>query len=405
MLPLGRAYYMRAFDMLLGLNYAGESCAVLIFGPNNKDIERIQSALEVVSPCVFTYPLNRGTFPQYHHAVRKVESFLRKRLGINSSPPIRFSERCYIFGTKDNKKLLSESIDKLPFLKNVVYTGAWFTPSILPLKKKNSSIRWYCDTHDIFFILDRDSNRLERRFIYSPEKQKSRELMYLNSTDGVIAISDADKTSLEAAGCKSHVMVESGSFSHAARGVNINKGPNELVFGFIGTNNTNNVKCLQMVRTKWWPTIIARNSSAKLLVAGGICKSHEAELLRKSFSGSISLLGFVNILSDFYVSVQAMLSPIAVQGGLNFKSVEALMAGRPLLTNELGSRCIGSDLAGVYILDEDGNGIDEVMIRLEDTENLMQWRESIHEKATTRFGDDVAYKGIIEEFKSRSNLY
>ena len=402
MLPLGRAYYLRAFDMLLGLNYAGEACAVLILGPSNTDLERIQRALEVVSPFVFAHPLNRGNFPQHHHAVRKTENFLRKRLGVNSSPPMRFTERCYIFGTKHNKRLLSDSIEKLTSVKSVVYTGAWFTSSVLSLKKKNPSVKWYCDTHDVFFVLDRDSNKMERRFIYSPERQKRRELMYLNSIDGVIAISGADKEALETAGCTSSVMVESGSFSHAARGVDICKAPAELVFGFIGTNNANNIKCLQMVRMKWWPAIVARHPEARLLLAGSICKSHEAVVLKEKFPDAISTLGFVDVLSDFYISVQAMLSPIAVQGGLNFKSVEALMAGRPLLTNELGSRCIGRDLEGVCIIGEDCAGIDAAMDRLEDRENIAKWRQSIHRQASMRFSDGVAYKQLVMELRGEA---
>ncbi|MCX7258610.1 MAG: glycosyltransferase [Polaromonas sp.] len=399
MLPLGRAYYLRAFDMLLGLNYGGEACAVMILGPNNTDLERIQRALEVVSPFVFTHPLSRGSFPPHHDAVRKTEKFLRKRLGINSPPPMRFSERCYIFGTKKNNKLLSNSIEKLPSIKSVIYTGAWFTSSILELKKENPSIKWYCDTHDVFFVLDRDSNKMERRFVYSPERQKRHELMCLNSTDGVIAISGADKAALETAGCTSSVMVESGSFSHAARGVDIRKGPKELVFGFIGTNNSNNIKCLQIVRMEWWPAIVARHPEARLLLAGSICKSHEATILKETFPDAISSLGFVDVLSDFYVSVQAMLSPIAVQGGLNFKSVEALMAGRPLLTNELGSRCIGSYLEGVCIIDEDGTGIDAAMDRLKDGKNIIQWRQSIHQQASMHFSDNVAYKQLVMKLR------
>ena len=404
MLPLGRAYYLRAFDILLGLNYGGESCAVFILGPNNADLERIKQALEIVSPFVFSYSLERGKFPRHHYLVRKAENFLRKQLGINSSPPMRFSERCYIFATKHNEELLSNSLDRVSSIKNVIYTGAWFTPSILRLKKERNSVQWYCDTHDDFFVLDRDSNKTERRFMYSPEKQKRDELMCLNNSDRVIAISEADKASLEAAGCTSSIIVESGAFSHAARGVDIRKSPQELVFGFIGTNNTNNIKCLQIVRMQWWPTIISRHPNAKLLLAGSICKSHEATILKETFPETIGSLGFVDVLSDFYVSVQAMLSPIAVQGGLNFKSVEALMAGRPLLTNELGSRCLGRDLEGICIIGEDGYGIDAIIDCLQDSEKITQWRQLICQQASMRFSDEVAYKQLIVELQSEVSL-
>jgi len=286
-------------------------------------------------------------------------------------------------------------------LRNVVFTGAWFTPSILSLKNKFPAIKWFCDTHDVFFIVDRDSNKAERRFLYRPVAHKRREISYLNSVNGVIAISEADRDSIVAAGgCNSEVIVESGSFSHASRGVDVRSGPVESVFGFIGSNNTNNQKCLQIVCSVWWPVVVSINPNATLLIAGAISKSPIAESLKNQFPDSVKILGFVDILSDFYSSVQAMLSPIAVQGGLNFKSVEALMAGRPLLTNELGSRCIGKDLEGVCIIGEEGEGIADVMSRLGESNSQAQWREQIHRQASLRFSDSVAYKKLISKLRS-----
>ncbi|BDB27099.1 glycosyltransferase [Cupriavidus sp. P-10] len=399
MLPLQRAYFARGFDLLLGLNYGGEPTAALVFGPDNRDLERIQRALEIVCPRVVTHPLKRGGYPATHRLVRRSETFVRRMLGVHTMPPMRFSERCFVFGTERHTKLLEGAIEGLPALRNVVYTGAWFTPSIMPLKEKRPSVKWYCDTHDVFFVLDRDSNHSERRVLYSAKRQRSSEISLLNQTDGVIAISDADRASIVGAGCSSHVLTESGSFAHAARGVKMDKAPTELVFGFIGSNNTNNEKCLRIVRTSWWPAILEHYPNAKLKVAGGICKSKEAENLENEFSGAVQRLGFVDVLSEFYGSVQAMLSPIAVQGGLNFKSVEALVAGRPLLTNELGTRCIGNDVTGVCVIGPDAKEINEIVERIGHAEDAVRWRETIHQHALQRFGDDAAYRGLIARLK------
>ncbi len=391
MLPLARAYFMRAFDMLLGLNYAGVACAALVFGPNNSDLKRIHQALEIVCPDVSTFPLKRGGFPLHSRFTHKVEKFFRSQLGFNAPPPMRFTERCHIFGTPHNSNVVAKTIEKLPALHSVVYTGAWFSSAIIPLKEQNPALKWYCDTHDVFYILDRDSNQQEKRFFYSPKKQKRLELDLLNQADGVIVISETDGAAVMAEGLACNVIVESGSFSHAARGLDVRKGPSGVVFGFIGSNNKNNEKCLQIVRSSWWPSIVARTPEARLIIAGGICKSRVAEDIEKEFQGSVCRVGFVDVLSEFYGSVHAMLSPIAVQGGLNFKSVEALMAGRPLITNKLGSLCLGNDLEGVLIVGENAENIDGVLSRLRLDSDVSLWRERIHQKAASRFGDKAAY--------------
>ncbi|KAB0593918.1 glycosyltransferase [Cupriavidus gilardii] len=402
MLPLQRAYFSRGFDLLLGLNYGGESAATMIFGPDNRDLERIKKALEIVSPFVATHPLKRGQYTLARRFVRRSEALLRGRIGIKTAPPMRFTERCALFGTERNSVLLEQVICNLPYLRNVVYTGAWFTPSVVPVKKKWPYLRWYCDTHDVFFVLDRDSNSTERRFLYDPAHQRRLEIALLNQADGVIAISDADRASLLAAGCSAQVITESGSFEHAVRGADVSQGPEGLVAGFIGSNNANNEKCLRIVQRIWWPKIVAEFPDAKLLVAGGICKSEVAAQLEQAYPENVQRLGFVDVLSDFYASVNVMLSPIAVQGGLNFKSVEALMAGRPLLTNELGTRCLGSEMTGVYVVGDEGDGIERTLKRLMDNEDGKKLRSATHTHAAQRFGDGAAYRQLIEALKQEN---
>lgn len=400
MIPLQRAYYLRAFDLLVGLNYSGERSSVLVLGPNNKDLDRIRGALEIISPKVFAFPLIRGDYWLGHHALRLTETMVRKRSGFFTSPPIRFSERSQVFATKRNATLLRDAIEQEKSLRSVVYTGAWFTPAVLSARRGHPSLRFYCDTHDVFFVLDRDSNQDERRFLYDAKREKRRELNFLGCIDGVVAISNADFESIKAAGCQTPIVVESGSFSHAARGVNYTDGPEGLVFGFIGSNNKNNEKCLKIVRSEWWPRIISRNPDAVLLLAGGVCRAQEAVSLEEAYPDSVRRLGFVDRVSDFYAAVHAMLSPIAVQGGLNFKSVESLVAGRPLLTNGLGSKCIGPELEGVCIVGPDGDGIDDFIRRLRDTEVQPTWRRAIHDQAIGRFGEDVAYRDLVELLRS-----
>lgn len=399
-LPLQRAYFLRAFDLLMGLNYKGISTAALVLGPDNSDLKHIHSALEIVSPCIFTHPLKKGDYPIHHYLIRKYENFRRKRMGIANGPPIRFSERCYKFATDHNTDLLRNAINDLPMLKNVIYTGAWFTPAIIKLKKSNPHLRWFCDTIDVFYILDSHSNMNESRFLYSATKEKNLELKLLNTSDGVIAMSEADANLFYEGGVSVKILTESGAFTYASRGFKVDQGPSDLVFGFIGSGNSNNEKCLYMIRTDWWPHIIQIYPDAKLYIAGGICKKDAALCLVNEYPGSVKLLGFVPILSKFYSSVSAMLSPIAVQGGLNFKSVEALVAGRPLITNELGSRCLGKGLKGINVIDSDNSNLQNIVANLLDIETQKKERIEIQKVALNRFGDYAAYSQLINQLSN-----
>jgi polysaccharide biosynthesis protein PslH len=373
---------------------------VMILGPGNKDLDRIRQALEIVSPQVFAYPLVRGVAPTTRKWIRQSELFMRRRRGTVTPPPLRFSERCDVFATDQNSTHTQTAIESIPGLQHVVYTGAWFTPAVQRLKPQFPHLTWTCDTHDVFFVVDRDSNQEEVRFLYSANRYMRRELDLLSQADTVIAISHSDRESLQGAGCRSEIIVESGSFSHAT--------PERLaapqgacpVFGFIGSKNRNNDRCLAQIQATWWPAILACHPGATLKIAGSVCLSPVAQALAKAYPGSVELMGFVASLSRYYAGVHAMLSPIAVQGGLNFKSVEALMAGRPLLTNELGSRCLGRGQWGVHVMDEGLSTLPGLLADLLDPVKFLAQSESIQADAVRVFGDDAAYRQLISRLRA-----
>lgn len=57
----------------------------------------------------------------------------------------------------------------------------------------------------------------------------------------------------------------------------------------------------------------------------------------------------MNSIGDFYNQIDVSLNPVLVQGGLNFKSVEAVFAGKHLITNSLGQECLGSDFPSTIV--------------------------------------------------------
>ncbi len=399
MLPLSRAYYVRAFDLFCSLYEKGLGVSVIIFGPGNADLDKIKSLLDIFSVNTHVYPLQRGGFTRIHRSKRKIESLYRKGFGVHTPAPMRFNERNMVFATKTNSQRLEESLALEKSIKSVIYTGAWFYPVIENVRKKFKDIKWYCDTHDVFHVVDEHSNKNEKRFLYSPKLQKKNEIDSLNKSDGLLAISPSDAASFKQAGVVTKLFKESGSFEQASFGVDVANGPKGLIFGFIGSGNNNNRNCLKLIANSWWPAILEKAPSAKLVIAGSACKTEESIGLEKAFKSSVNLLGFVDDLSGFYNDVQIMLSPIIVRGGLNFKSAEALVAGRVLLTNPMGAECLDGVDQGVVVINDDLSNIDSVMEIIMSSRNRRS-RQIISQSAKKVFGQESAYSGFSKEFLS-----
>lgn len=92
-----------------------------------------------------------------------------------------------------------------------------------------------------------------------------------------------------------------------------------------------------------------------------------------------------------------LIAPVMVQGGLNFKCVEALMAGRPVLTSRLGVRCLGDDV-GVWGSDEAPlAAIRELNGRLDP----VAYREAIRQAAYAKYSEQTGYHELDEWLDQR----
>jgi hypothetical protein len=390
MLPVTRAFYSRGFDLLSALNAQGVATDVLVFGPPAEpDLRRIEATLRLVAPRARALPLKRASLSRVSRAVRDAEAYLRRLVGDNASAPMRYSEREAFFCAPWQIARIAEAVLEGGY-KRVIMTGAWSLAAITSLRRCCPELQVACDTHDVFFVADSQANAGLRRFLYSPRRQKARELAALAECDLVLAISPSDAESLRDAGLAAPMVVESGTFEHAR--VDPAVDPDPACFGYIGTANAQNRMALDTLRTEWWPAIRRAMPEARLLIAGPACKTPEAQQLLAESPDRVELVGFVRDLRDFYVLVRTMLSPIAIQGGLNFKSVEALVAGRELVTTELGSRCIGPRV-GVWVADRAAE-VEAAVARIAAGPNGPDRRRDVQEDALRIFGEAAGFRAL-----------
>ncbi len=397
LLPVQRAFFNRGLDLLCHLAYRPEGCDLLLFGPNNRDLQKIHDALGMIARRVHAFPLVRGEYSPTTRAIRFLEKNMRKQHGYVDAPPMRFEERQMLFASANQQRAFREVLNNHSY-ETIVITGAWMMGLLDVMSEtERARTRIVCDTHDVFFVMDADANRDQPRYFYSPAKEKERELEQLERGDLVIAISGADATNLRSSGLGCPVVVAPGSFEHSAQLAAGRDGFQR--FGFIGSGNVNNQRSVEVLR-EWWPLIVQEFPSSELLLAGAICEREVAETFAKESKGSVRLLGFIRELGDFYSQIDALLAPITVQGGLNFKCVEALMAGRPVLTTTLGVRCLENDV-GVWGSDE--APVDTIRT-LQSTKDFMALREAIRSSACNRYSQSRGYEALDNWFEPSAHL-
>ncbi len=387
MLPLKRAFFSRGLDLLCNLAAQPGGCDLLLFGPPNDELTDICATLSFVANRVYGHPLVRGQFGPADRARRVLEKNLRKRRGAENPPPIRFDERQRVFASSSQKRALRQVLDERTY-KNVVITGAWLMGLLDVLTdKERARMRIACDTHDVFYVVDTDANRNEARFFYLSEEQKRLEIAALEKSDVIVAISRADAENIKKAGVETPVLVASGTFEHAAQRAPGN--PSSSTFGFIGSGNKNNQRAIEVL-TEWWSSIISNHPNVSLMIAGPVCETDAATRLQQQFPDSVNLAGFVPDLGDFYSKIDALIAPAVVQGGLNFKSVEALMCGRPVFTNDVGKRCL-EGCEGVWGSKEPP--LDEIRAFLSDADPEAS-RIAIRRSALSRFSETTGYREL-----------
>ena len=79
-----------------------------------------------------------------------------------------------------------------------------------------------------------------------------------------------------------------------------------------------------------------KQAGIDLVVAGGICRTVAPSTLRALEQGGARVLGRVPTTSDYYRQIGAALNPVGPTTGVKIKSIEALVAGRTLITTQWG---------------------------------------------------------------------
>ncbi|WP_243317484.1 glycosyltransferase [Geothrix paludis] len=105
--------------------------------------------------------------------------------------------------------------------------------------------------------------------------------------------------------------------------------------GYLAARGYQNEVVIQALASETFLNTL-KTAGVGLVLAGGICASlAEADRARVEAHGG-QVLGRVPALEDFYEKVGWVINPVGPSTGVKIKSVEALLAGRGLVTTEFG---------------------------------------------------------------------
>ena len=391
-IPLDKGSNQRAFNLVWHLNRAGIATDLLLTTASRRSLPRLAELLSAIAPRVFTYRNDKPMLPPRQRARRTVERAYRLAGGAWRKPPDLFAERLATRGARDGRRQLGRLVAGGDY-DAVIVSFAWMTGLVDAVRPRvSAAVRWLCDTHDVQFARGETLNRGQRRLGVSAARERDAELAALRAYDRVIAISPSDADELARNLGDDRVLLAPTGFDYAVQPLPEAAARPPFRFGFIGRAMDANAAALSLLAHDWWPAIERAAPGSRLLVAGTLCGRADVRALVAGRTG-IELLGFLPTLADFYRRIDIALNPVVVQGGLNFKSIEALAAGRLLVTTPMGARCLGEG-APVAVAETGAEAARLVRAFADEPERLHEERGRAQTWCREQFSEQRAYAAL-----------
>jgi Glycosyl transferases group 1 len=313
----------------------GHTVEVAVFNTTRTEEASQRQALSHLSlKAVHVFPVEKGHFTLPVKLRRRTENLIRKGLGYTTKGHKTYAERTQMWINDQHLEPLVNLIAKTPF-DHMIVTGAWVFSRVADALEAHNVAMPYSvvDLHDVFFRVDEGINAGEYRFAYNAKRYKRLECEAIARANMALCISPSDYQLLADEGLNNLVEC-TGDFIHMASPLHATSPEIDMVFGFIGSDNSINQAAVQALIHDWWPKVKCTYPQARLKLAGDISTHPATVEACAPFRDHIQLDGFIDHLDEWYHQLCAVFLPNPVQGGLNFKGVEALIKGRPVLCSE-----------------------------------------------------------------------
>jgi glycosyltransferase involved in cell wall biosynthesis len=202
------------------------------------------------------------------------------------------------------------------------------------LKKKFPKTKFLVSEHDVTYLWYKRKSASQNNFFARKywnlvgKYRKKIELDAIDQCDIIMPHNDKDKRLLVKDGIDPHKICPLVPYYEE---INISRNPNYrdvIIYGAMDRPE-NYLSAIWFIN-KVMPLLTDENIN--LLVIGG----NPSEKLRGFESNNIRIMGFVVDLKPFFSSCIAMVAPLSLGAGIKIKVLEAMYAGVPTLTNEIG---------------------------------------------------------------------
>lgn len=348
--PQNLGSHRRAVGLMIALLSENIDLTIAYTGSSFRARVAVLPALRLFGTEAVSWSNRRSRTAKAQIQIRRgLYSLARKILWTKGkAAPETFIERCRL---RDNPSLRKLLIRELPKADLALIGYAWMLPAVHSLKQKlRAKAKIVCDTHDVQHLRSQPARRALDSLFFSDKRNKDYEVDLLQRCHRVLAISHRDAEAYMADLPASKVITATSGFSYVDLSPKKRLVTSAPVFGFIGVKMDANFLAIEHILKEWWPVLRRLFPSSKLLIAGSICSDNRLDRIL-FLDNTVERLGFVDSLVGFYRSIDILLSPALMAGGLNFKSGEAINAGVALVTNPLGAAAL-APLQLEYVVDQ-----------------------------------------------------
>lgn len=255
------------------------------------------------------------------------------------------------FYSPDFERVLIEILSQQVF--DIVIFESLFTAPYL------KTVRRFCDgpailrahnvEHRIWQLLAEETNQLTKKYYlrWLADRLQDYEINSLNDFDAIAAISERDIIHFKEMGCDIPLLT-------VPFGLDIEElpppsfAPVDHVFHLGAMDWRPNIQGIQWFLNRVWPIVIKKIPNAKLHLAG---RNFPVEFPVQEYIG-VHADGEVDNAWDMMTAPGIMIIPLLSGSGMRIKAIEAMAAGRPIVSTSIGVEGIhGEDGVHFHVAD------------------------------------------------------
>ena len=250
------------------------------------------------------------------------------------------------FVNKDFEKKLSELLTENCY-DVVQLEGLYLCPYIQAIRKISRAkiaLRAHNVEHEIWQRMVENEKSLPKRLYKGIIARRMRrfELSYINSYDLLVPITDRDADFFAQNGNAKPLYVAQSGIEPESPLLSIDNSKTDYpTFSFLGALDWQpNIEGLEWFVRNVWNVYRKGHNGAKFRVAGRNASKEFAEFL---ISNGIDYLGELESVVDYYASGTIFVVPLMSGSGMRVKIVEAMAAGKVVITTSVGTEGIATE--------------------------------------------------------------